>query len=429
MIFRFGDREVHIEEIPWYILTPACYFLVIALGVIFEQSPSLPMQRSARTFREGEPDCPIFGDVSLFYNSTDFNVTVRVSTHFPTSLTHAWRSIRVRLHNSLYTEILRSDDASSNWIFTNKTAIGISFKPSIGGDLFAEVFCGDKLLGSFTTSFSRTPPEGFDQAFFGESEITNVCVSSGRFEYFTPRVIVAPNFDQRLSTIIREPFVNRTIHDSMVYVTIKDLPLWNAVASLLYCFITTQQSCILVDGNQAVSWFLSKISHRFADPDGEPTCARVFNFVTQLRSCDDFDPAVSERIRALLPESDLEYRHPVIISLPGGPLEILDDLSNLTTFELDNLTAQILLYHFRNASRMILPFQAPHCLIQFIHTYTEVILVKPAGFPHQSELERRLPSAGLNYSIVYGQLIGGGECGDPESCVSEAKYRLDRLPP
>jgi hypothetical protein len=198
------------------------------------------------------------------------------------------------------------------------------------------------------------------------------------------------------------------------------------VAGILLAFQEKPQAVILIYGDRELSAQMASIHMRFMDRESAELCPARFDHGIELKPIGQFDDDDFRLIQSLLPGPWANDRRPVLVSLDGAPLELTGGTPDpFVHYHLGNLSAHALPFVFNDTQPLVLPFQAPASLLTFVRTFTRVIIVRPAGFACQSELENMIGRSGLSFDVVNASLAAGSECGSGCECLGDAKYHLE----
>jgi hypothetical protein len=426
-MLTFGDRQVHIEEIPWYILAPSVYLIIVVIGFLFEQEPALKMQPAGHTFGPGQPKCQIFKTISLSQIGSVMNLSFSVSARFEISVKQAWRSLRIRVIGSGGREVLRSHDSIGSGRM-NSTHNFVSFVSSVGGSVTAEVFCSDTLLETFELVLPSAPPADFGRSFLGSDWAGPVCLRGGRVELFTDRAIAPSGIRGWSPIFVGEDFGNRSQEGSRaVQFNVRSGSrgfVGDLMGSALLALVRDPRSEFVIYGDRDFAGQIARLHRRFHERSSSDFCVRRFEYSHELKAISEFDSDDFSDARRILPGPKGSERRAVVVDIEGHPLSI--EGGNVPpTIALQEIPAAWLPFTFTDTDRVIVPFQAPASLLVLLRSFATVIVVRPSGFQCQSALERSLSVSGLSFETVNGSLVSAGACDESCGCVADAKYRVE----
>jgi hypothetical protein len=424
-MLNFGDRQIHIEDLPWYIFLPCSYLLIVVIAFLFEQEPMIKMQPAGHNFAPGQPKCQIFQSVSLRQTGSVLNFTFGISARFEISIQQAWRSFRVRISGDNGHEVLRSQDASGSGM-VNHTHGFVAFVPSIAGPSTVEAFCSDTPLSSFAVELPSAPPPGFGPTFFGLGWVGPVCLANGRIELFTTRAVAPPSVRGWTPTFTRELFGNRAVEGSRaVQFRVPGIEKFpgDLAAPAFIASARDQRALMMLYGDRQLAADIAAVHPLFHERGSVTACVKRFEYAKELKRIEEFEAVDFAEARAILPAPKGEDRRTFLVELKDSPLEIEGDLP-FEKVKLWVLSARILPFVFNDTNLLIVPFQAPVGLIAFLRTFTKVAVVRPEGFPCQSALERSLRVSGLAFTFVNATFVAGEQCNEMCGCVDSAKYQI-----
>jgi hypothetical protein len=307
----------------------------------------------------------------------------------------------------------------------NRTAISVGFIAGVGGSAMAEVFCSDTPLAVFKVELPTAPPPGFTQSFLGPSAITNVCFRQGQFVLFSKRPVIThavPGWAQ--GTVWSFEEVSLPENSRVVQLRVPSAYGGFGGDLLAGAILASQRdpgAIFLVDGDQDVAAILSSIHPRFRNQASTEFCVRRLEHPRPVKPMTDFEEDDFALVRSLLPTGS--GRRSIVLELEGAPL--VANLTGVHVLPLAQVQLRSLPWTFDNTHALIMPFQAPPGVLAFLRTLTKVIIVRPAGFPCHSELERMIGRSGLAAVIVNATLLDGKQCDASCECIATARYRVE----
>jgi hypothetical protein len=432
-MLSFGDRRVHVEDIPWYVVVPATYAIVLLIGFLFEQEPALKMQPAGHTFGPGQPKCAIFRSLELRQLGPVLNFSFALSARMEISVAQSLRSLRVRVSvPGAGAEVLRLADASSSG-FLNKTAVFAAFTAGVGGaNATVDVFCSDSLLATFSLTLPADPPADFAWSFLAPNSVTFVCVQAATVHLFTKRA-VAParisglrtDFERTAMEPVPPTVVQRLLQlklPAVLHGFVGDV-----AAGVLLATALNNGSGLLLYGNPALAKDISSVHGGCMDSRSASLCVNRFDHGIELKPLSEFVLSDFRMVRSFLSRTAASNRVRFLVTLEGQPLELTGaaDGNPFVEIRLSEVGVKALPFVFNDAEQLVLPFQAPPGLLAFVQSFTRVVIVRPEGFVCESELERMVKRTGLAFKFVNASLVPNTGCEFACECIRDVKYRIE----
>ena len=251
-MISIGNFQFHIENIPYYIVLPFSYIILIIIGYILDQNPSLKMQTPSYKYKYNEPECGIFKNISHDINENKIILNFIFLTKFQVSKDNCFRMIRIRLSNKKMKSIYRSSDFKSN---ITKNLI-IIFEPDIFGKINIEIFCINNLIYSFQTNIRSNLSLDYS-IILNKSNFTNICINNNIFQFFSNHLITFKNYYQDLFNINRKSIKLRmsssiNIINYLYFTT--DFDLLNLIYFIYYQFKYNSLFLLSLDYNNYLSF-------------------------------------------------------------------------------------------------------------------------------------------------------------------------------
>lgn len=385
-----GDRQIHIEDLPWYIVVPGLYIITIIFGIIFEQYPRLMMQPSAADYEEGQLQCSIYRQVSVRPHGNYLNVTLNVSALNDISVNQSWMSIRLRVTGRLATEVLRSNDAIKVQRL-DKTQVTSLYETSLDGTVNVELFCSDILLHSVTLDMPERRSSKY--TYFRNNSIHNVCLQSNSLRIFSQRLLSPAPIYHYNNVIERgDPESDQMSSTKLILMKFEDSALIDSLASAVHTVAKSSGSKGVVFGE--IAGVLAKHPLFIGTAN---MCTRELKIADNIKSVSDFDASDYDLVRKNLLESPHEAEKALVLEM-NESIQI-DEFNGSSRVSVAELTGEILLNRFGRVETLVIAFDAPLGILAFVPKQTTVLVAKPRSVTDISPLEEKAKHIGVQ--VIY----------------------------